>query len=80
MRYSRRRVLQAAPIVLSGCRRSERPNILFAIADDWSWSHTGVYGNFLVCTPVFDRVGREGVLFAHCFQHPFDSSRRAARH
>lgn len=45
-----------------------RPNILFCIADDWSWPHAGVYGDRVVRTPTFDRIAREGVLFAraHC--------------
>jgi N-sulfoglucosamine sulfohydrolase len=45
----------------------ERPNILFALADDWAWPHSGVYGDKVVQTPVFDRVAKEGVLFTHAF-------------
>ncbi len=44
-----------------------RPNILFAIADDWSWPHAGAYGDQVVKTPVFDRIAREGVVFTHAF-------------
>ena len=44
-----------------------RPNILFAIADDWSWPHAGAYGDPTVKTPAFDRVAREGVLFTRAF-------------
>lgn len=44
-----------------------RPNILFALADDWAWPHAGVYGDKVVKTPTFDRVAREGVLFSHVF-------------
>ena len=44
-----------------------RPNILFAIADDWGWPHAGVYGDPVVKTPTFDRVAKEGVLFQHAF-------------
>ncbi|MDW8310311.1 MAG: sulfatase [Verrucomicrobiales bacterium] len=44
-----------------------RPNILFCIADDWSWPHAGVYGDPVVRTPTFDRLAREGVLFTHAF-------------
>jgi len=25
--------------------RAQRPNILFAIADDWGWPHAGAYGD-----------------------------------
>jgi uncharacterized sulfatase len=44
-----------------------RPNILFALADDWSWPHAGVYGDKVVKTPTFDRVAAEGMLFTHTF-------------
>jgi N-sulfoglucosamine sulfohydrolase len=44
-----------------------RPNILFAIADDWSFGHAGAYGARWVRTPAFDRVAREGLLFSHAY-------------
>lgn len=44
-----------------------RPNILLAIADDWSWPHAGAYGDPTVKTPVFDRIAREGALFTRAF-------------
>ena len=44
-----------------------RPNILVAIADDWSFPHAGVYGDTTVRTPNFDRIAREGVRFTHAF-------------
>src|ERR1041385_6671794 len=43
-----------------------RPNILYCLADDWSWPHAGVYGGRVVRTPTFDRVAREGMLFNFC--------------
>ncbi len=43
-----------------------RPNILFAIADDWGL-HAGAYGTRWVKTPAFDRVAREGVLFENAY-------------
>ncbi|HEO70478.1 MAG TPA: hypothetical protein ENN80_04390, partial [Candidatus Hydrogenedentes bacterium] len=46
---------------------AERPNILFAIADDQSWCHTSIAGDPVVKTPTFDRIAREGVLFEHAF-------------
>ena len=46
---------------------ARRPNILLAIADDWSWPHAGAYGDPTVKTPVFDRVAREGALFTRAF-------------
>jgi N-sulfoglucosamine sulfohydrolase len=59
--------------------RDERPNILLAIADDWSWPHAGVYDDPVVRTPTFDRVAREGVLFEHAYvASPSCTSSRAA--
>ncbi len=45
----------------------QRPNILFAIADDWGYGHAGAYGSKWVKTPAFDRVAREGVLFSRAY-------------
>ncbi len=45
----------------------ERPNILFIIADDWSYPHAGVYGDKVVKTPTFDAVAAQGVLFTNSF-------------
>ena len=51
-----------------GSEPAPRPNILFVIADDWSFPHASVYGGGgEVSTPNFDRVAREGVLFTHAF-------------
>ena len=41
---------------------AERPNILFAIADDWGL-HASAYGTRWVKTPAFDRVARACILF-----------------
>ena len=41
----------------------DRPNILFAIADDWSFRHAGACGRDWVKTPSFDRISRDGILF-----------------
>ncbi len=46
---------------------SARPNIVFAIADDWGWPHAGAYGDQVVKTPTFDRLAREGALFHHAY-------------
>lgn len=42
------------------------PNILFAIADDWS-PHAGAYGTKWVKTPAFDRIAREGLVFDRAY-------------
>ena len=46
---------------------AEQPNILFAIADDWSFGHAGVYGCDWVRTPNFDRLAKEGILFQRAY-------------
>jgi N-sulfoglucosamine sulfohydrolase len=58
-------------IVLAGCHAQpeipQRPNILFAIADDASWKHFGAYGCEWVKTPAFDRVASNGILFTRAY-------------
>ncbi|MFP6905120.1 MAG: sulfatase [Verrucomicrobiota bacterium] len=47
---------------------AQRPNIVFAIADDWGFPHASIYENDEVLkTPVFDRLAREGILFNHAY-------------
>lgn len=48
-------------------QESKRPNILFAMADDWGWPHAGAYGDEVVKTPTFDRLCREGARFEHAY-------------
>ena len=48
-------------------QESTRPNVLVAIADDWSWGHASVLGTAWVDTPHFDRVCEEGVLFTRAY-------------
>jgi len=40
-----------------------RPNILFALADDWSYGHAGTLGCSWVKTPTVDRLAQQGILF-----------------
>ncbi|MEN8116980.1 MAG: sulfatase [Bacteroidota bacterium] len=58
-------------VTLSGCetkqKKPQRPNILFAIADDASWKHFGAYGCDWVKTPAFDRVANSGILFTRAY-------------
>ncbi|MEX2263045.1 MAG: sulfatase [Bryobacteraceae bacterium] len=48
-------------------QRRERPNILFAIADDWGWPFASSSGEPVLRTPHFDRVASSGVLFTNAF-------------
>ena len=60
-----------SPALLAGTPSSSnalsRPNILLILADDWSWPHASLYGDSVVKTPNFDRVGREGVIFNNAY-------------
>ncbi|REG85436.1 sulfatase family protein [Algoriphagus antarcticus] len=62
-----------------GIAQSKQPNILFLIADDWSYPHAGVYGDPVVRTPTFDRLAAEGALFTNAYTaSPSCSPSRAA--
>jgi arylsulfatase A-like enzyme len=60
-------LLSLALITPTAQNKSTRPNILFAIADDWAYGYAGAYGSKFVKTPAFDRVAREGILFTHAY-------------
>jgi hypothetical protein len=51
--------LSLAPSAATRAAADERPNILFLIADDWGWNHSGAAGCRWVKTPTFDRIARE---------------------
>ena len=59
----------AAAIVAShrAAAAAPKPNILIAVADDWSYGHAGAYGCPWVKTPAFDRVASQGVLFTRAY-------------
>lgn len=46
-------------------KQTERPNILFILADQLRRTGLGCYGNPDVSTPVIDRLCREGLQFTH---------------
>ncbi len=52
--------------VCTAAAHAAPPNILFAIADDWS-PHAGAYGTKWVQTPNFDRVAKDGLLFRRAY-------------
>ena len=57
----------AAMLSLQKAASKPRPNILFAIADDWSFGHAGAYGCSWVKTPAFDRIAKDGILFTRAY-------------
>ena len=59
--------LMAPKLVSAGEPDRKRPNILFCLADDWSWPHASIAADKVVKTPTFDRVARQGVLFENAF-------------
>lgn len=44
-----------------------RPNILFAIADDVTFLHMSAYGCKWISTPAFDYVAKQGILFNNAY-------------
>jgi uncharacterized sulfatase len=65
--WTRRGLLAAGAPAILKAKPSSRPNILFAIADDHSYPHTGAMGGKGVKTPAIDRVAGEGVLFRQAY-------------
>lgn len=59
--------------------KTERPNILFLFADDWSWPNAGVYGDSVIRVPTFDSLAHAGILFtkAYCAAPSCSPSRAA---
>jgi len=47
---------------------SERPNIVFIIADDLTYSDIGAYGTVNVETPHIDSIASDGMKIMRCFQ------------
>ncbi len=55
-------------LIMASCSHEPpQPNILLAIADDWSWPHASIAGTKEISTPAFDRIASEGVLFTHAY-------------
>ena len=46
---------------------TDRPNIVFLLADDLGWSDTSVYGGDLVDTPNLVRLAKSGVRFTNAY-------------
>lgn len=64
---------------VAAAEREERPNILFILADDLSWSDLGCYGHPWHETPHLDRLAAEGVRLTSAYAPaPICSASRAA--
>jgi len=69
MSITRRQAITAsAGALLSNARPRgpARPNILFVMTDDHSYTELGCAGNKILKTPNMDRVANEGVRFTNC--------------
>ncbi len=60
-------LLLTAPVTTRAADAPQKPNILFAVADDWSYGHAGAYGCRWVKTPAFDRVAQAGIRFENAY-------------
>ncbi|MCW0220984.1 MAG: sulfatase-like hydrolase/transferase [Prosthecobacter sp.] len=57
-----------------------RPNMVFILADDLSWSDLGCYGHRYHDTPQLDKLAREGLRFTQAYAPaPIFSASRAAK-
>ena len=58
---------------------SEKPNIIFVLADDLGWSELGCYGNSFNETPHLDQLAKDGIRFTQAYAAaPVCSPYRAA--
>lgn len=48
-------------------QEAKPPNIVFMIADDWSYPHAGAYGDAVVRTPTFDGLAKNGAVFENAY-------------
>lgn len=46
---------------------TQRPNIIWIMADDLSWADSGCYGQQMIRTPNIDRLAAEGMRFTSCY-------------
>ena len=44
---------------------TDKPNILFILADNWRWPTAGALGDPMAHTPAFDRIAHEGQPIQH---------------
>src|SRR5262245_57945221 len=53
--------------VVSGCAITERPNILFLMADQHRGDCVGADGNQSILTPHLDRLAKQGAIFRRAY-------------
>ena len=70
--------LLCASVAMTAEQPSQRPNIVFILADDMGWADLGCYGADLHETPNLDRLASESVRFTNAYAMPVCSPTRAA--
>lgn len=70
--------LLLATIATSLAAVTEKPNVLFILADDLGVECLSAYGGISHKTPNIDRLAREGMRFSNCFSHPYCSPSRGS--
>lgn len=55
-------------IAFGNLQAQNLPNIVFFLADDYTYTDIGVYGSKNVDTPNIDKIATEGVKFEYCYQ------------
>ena len=72
-------VLANIAFLVAPASGSDRPNIVFVLADDLGWAELGCYGNTFNETPHIDRLAREGMRLPQAYAAaPVCSPYRAA--
>jgi len=56
---------------------SQKPNIIFILADDLGIGSVGCYGADKFKTPNIDALAKSGIRFAHCYSSPLCGPSRA---
>jgi arylsulfatase A len=55
------------PVSLTGNAGTQKPNIVFVLADDLGWGELGCYGNLFNETPHLDKLASQGIKFTHAY-------------
>lgn len=57
-------------LALAALSASGQPNVVLVMADDMGYECISANGGTSYSTPVFERIAREGMRFAHCYSQP----------
>ena len=60
-------VLLTIGLIANAATKNVKPNILFILTDDQSYSALGAAGNHVLATPNIDRLAQQGTQFTHAF-------------